>query len=322
MKKSAFIAVASLLAAPSISLGADFAPPNTYTGGLSDNAFSLNSGGISATFVDPDNSGCNYTGSFAGGTFLPTATCNGDEFFHIDSSPTQAVPGSSSLGNTISSDFSSNPPNFQYGADVRSGSQATFTYGDITTANGVVSDFYSTNIVTPSAAIGLDVSLGAFTDPADNDELASVPMELFIDLDPNGTGGAPLPGSNNFADLLYITAVSESSIVSVTDEFSFTNTFFGMAGQAQRNGNGFGAITGDVDFLYNWRGIQSFQFAFGADEFFQRTIRDGDTLATSGSLNISVEREVVQEPLTILGTGTAIAFGAGFKRKLAKAKKK
>ncbi|EHJ14700.1 PEP-CTERM sorting domain-containing protein [Crocosphaera watsonii] len=95
-----------------------------------------------------------------------------------------------------------------------------------------------------------------------------------------------------------------------------------MAGQAQRNGNGFGAITGDVDFLYNWRGTQSFQFAFGADEFFQRTIRDGDTLATTGSLNIAVEREVVQEPLTILGTGTAIAFGAGFKRKLAKAKKK
>ena len=30
----------------------------------------------------------------------------------------------------------------------------------------------------------------------------------------------------------------------------------------------------------------------------------------------------VPEPLTILGAGTAIAFGAGFKRKLAKAKKK
>ncbi|WP_412093201.1 PEP-CTERM sorting domain-containing protein [Crocosphaera watsonii WH 8501] len=30
----------------------------------------------------------------------------------------------------------------------------------------------------------------------------------------------------------------------------------------------------------------------------------------------------IPEPLTILGAGTAIAFGAGFKRKLAKAKKK
>ncbi|WP_231589040.1 PEP-CTERM sorting domain-containing protein [Crocosphaera watsonii] len=34
------------------------------------------------------------------------------------------------------------------------------------------------------------------------------------------------------------------------------------------------------------------------------------------------EISAVPEPLTILGTGTAIAFGAGFKRKLAKTKKK
>ena len=34
------------------------------------------------------------------------------------------------------------------------------------------------------------------------------------------------------------------------------------------------------------------------------------------------EIRAVPEPLTILGTGTAIAFGAGFKRKLAKTKKK
>lgn len=32
--------------------------------------------------------------------------------------------------------------------------------------------------------------------------------------------------------------------------------------------------------------------------------------------------QTVLEPLTILGAGTAIAFGTGFKRKLAKAKKK
>ena len=36
----------------------------------------------------------------------------------------------------------------------------------------------------------------------------------------------------------------------------------------------------------------------------------------------SVSYKITPEPLTILGAGTAIAFGAGFKRKLAKARKK
>ncbi|EHJ09353.1 hypothetical protein CWATWH0003_B218 [Crocosphaera watsonii WH 0003] len=82
-----------------------------------------------------------------------------------------------------------------------------------------------------------------------------------------------------------------------------------MAGQAQRNGNGFGAITGDVDFLYNWQGIQSFQFAFGADEFFQRTIRDGDTLATTGSLDISMTPKT-PEPTSIIGLISVLGAGA------------
>ncbi len=38
--------------------------------------------------------------------------------------------------------------------------------------------------------------------------------------------------------------------------------------------------------------------------------------------NVKLENTPVPEPLTILGAGTAVAFGAGFKRKLAKAKKK
>ncbi|MDJ0661811.1 MAG: PEP-CTERM sorting domain-containing protein [Crocosphaera sp.] len=37
--------------------------------------------------------------------------------------------------------------------------------------------------------------------------------------------------------------------------------------------------------------------------------------------NVKLENAPVPEPLTILGAGTAIAFGTGFKRKLAKAKK-
>ncbi|CCQ49461.1 PEP-CTERM sorting domain-containing protein [Crocosphaera watsonii] len=40
------------------------------------------------------------------------------------------------------------------------------------------------------------------------------------------------------------------------------------------------------------------------------------------NVRLSVEKAVVPEPLTILGAGTAIAFGAGFKRKLGKANKK
>ncbi len=62
---------------------------------------------------------------------------------------------------------------------------------------------------------------------------------------------------------------------------------------------------------------------------------DTGNLSTSGSINTplpfyamssiqTVEETTtpIPEPLTILGAGTAIAFGAGFKRKLAKAKKK
>ncbi len=37
---------------------------------------------------------------------------------------------------------------------------------------------------------------------------------------------------------------------------------------------------------------------------------------------IVAEKNTVPEPITILGAGTAIAFGAGFKRKIGKAKKK
>lgn len=43
---------------------------------------------------------------------------------------------------------------------------------------------------------------------------------------------------------------------------------------------------------------------------------------TNTSASLEIDIVVVPEPLTILGTGAAIAFGAGFKRKLAKAKKK
>ncbi len=47
-----------------------------------------------------------------------------------------------------------------------------------------------------------------------------------------------------------------------------------------------------------------------------------DEEGNSNTSNDEIVLEVVPEPLTIFGGGTAIAFGAGFKRKLAKVKKK
>ncbi len=43
---------------------------------------------------------------------------------------------------------------------------------------------------------------------------------------------------------------------------------------------------------------------------------------TIGTANQVVTNQAVPEPLTILGAGTAVAFGAGFKRKLNKSPKK
>ncbi len=51
-------------------------------------------------------------------------------------------------------------------------------------------------------------------------------------------------------------------------------------------------------------------------------IQFGPDAFNVGIDNIEFDVSVVPEPLTILGAGTAIAFGTGFKRKLAKAKKK
>ncbi len=48
----------------------------------------------------------------------------------------------------------------------------------------------------------------------------------------------------------------------------------------------------------------------------------GDTQGGPGSSGAVFLYQPVPEPLTILGAGTAIAFGTAFKRKLAKAKKK
>ncbi len=67
--------------------------------------------------------------------------------------------------------------------------------------------------------------------------------------------------------------------------------------------------TDDINSLrFSFGGINSSTFdSIGLDNL---QITNGEDLAT------------VPEPLTILGAGTAVAFGAGFKRKLAKAKKK
>ncbi len=47
-----------------------------------------------------------------------------------------------------------------------------------------------------------------------------------------------------------------------------------------------------------------------------------ETIRSGSMATIDLQVEHVPEPLTLLGAGSAIAFGAGFKRKLAKAKKK
>ncbi len=62
--------------------------------------------------------------------------------------------------------------------------------------------------------------------------------------------------------------------------------------------------------------------------FAPNTVKAGQTFSgtVSFSYNPTISSqftvEVVPEPLTILGAGTAIVFGASFKRKLVKAKKK
>ena len=50
--------------------------------------------------------------------------------------------------------------------------------------------------------------------------------------------------------------------------------------------------------------------------------RNSDDINLRPQLKLDFDVQPVPEPLTILGAGTAIAFGAGFKRKLAKVKKK
>ncbi|CCQ62703.1 PEP-CTERM sorting domain-containing protein, partial [Crocosphaera watsonii] len=47
-----------------------------------------------------------------------------------------------------------------------------------------------------------------------------------------------------------------------------------------------------------------------------------DNGTDSGSAYLFTTGQTVPEPLTILGAGTAVAFGASFKRKLAKKNKK
>ncbi|WP_082162489.1 PEP-CTERM sorting domain-containing protein [Crocosphaera watsonii] len=49
---------------------------------------------------------------------------------------------------------------------------------------------------------------------------------------------------------------------------------------------------------------------------------DDDNGTDSGSAYLFTTGQTVPEPLTILGAGTAVAFGASFKRKLAKKNKK
>ena len=49
---------------------------------------------------------------------------------------------------------------------------------------------------------------------------------------------------------------------------------------------------------------------------------DDDNGTDSGSAYLFTTGQTVPEPLTILGAGTAVAFGTSFKRKLAKAKSK
>ncbi len=71
---------------------------------------------------------------------------------------------------------------------------------------------------------------------------------------------------------------------------------------------------------------QNFFNIFGSDQFILssdlRTLTI-NSAANTGADNLRVlTKSTVPEPLTILGAGTAVAFGTSFKRKLSKAKKK
>ena len=89
-------------------------------------------------------------------------------------------------------------------------------------------------------------------------------------------------------------------------------------------------VGGSLGFPNNSSGPRSPNFAFANNFFVVQNIgtRSNNNIQLVNNL---VEQDLVYavtegtpipEPLTILGAGTAIAFGAGFKRKLAKAKKK
>ncbi len=80
-------------------------------------------------------------------------------------------------------------------------------------------------------------------------------------------------------------------------------------------GTDFVAVTGSLG--------QAFNFAATTTSFVHFQIIDnyGDPRGTTYG-EVAFKTGTVPEPLTILGAGTAVAFGAGFKRKLGKAKKK
>ncbi len=91
--------------------------------------------------------------------------------------------------------------------------------------------------------------------------------------------------------------------------------------------NGFIGVDGDGQLISSFRWLHNRDFN-SVDDIIFGTAEASGTLGLQSFAEFGVDGErpeptnAVPEPLTILGAGTAIAFGTGFKRKLAKALKK
>lgn len=151
----------------------------------------------------------------------------------------------------------------------------------------------------------------------------------------------------NLSDFIYDPS-TQGAIETI--DYSYSTIGFGSGGSygdallIEQDGKLFsGAFTGEP-YANTWRvksafDLTSFDFAsFDFDGskpdfselgtpirfgYIRSSTQNGPVGTTMNGIdNWSVEIQVVPEPLTILGAGTAVAFGTSFKRKLAKAKKK
>ena len=137
-------------------------------------------------------------------------------------------------------------------------------------------------------------------------------------------------GYGDLADVGYASvngALAEISLTPDAGYFVRLNSFdlAGFPGSTQPNQT-VRILDKDFNILVDY---SLFDVTGSGSDMFSPDILASDTIRiqygpsfNTGIDNINFDQQAVPEPLTILGAGTAIAFGTGFKRKLAKAKKK